>query len=73
MPVQQNVQKFVENNEIPNPMWDMETVADWGIRIAAYTADQKEFYNNMVPKINELKGIAKSEQGWDLIVDSKSD
>jgi len=27
----------------------------------------------MVPKIQELKGIAKSTQKWDLIVDSKSD
>ena len=27
----------------------------------------------MVPKINELKGIAKSDNGWDLIVDSKND
>jgi hypothetical protein len=41
-------------------MWDMETVVDWGIRIAGYKDSQKEFYNNMVPKLNELKGIAKS-------------
>jgi hypothetical protein len=54
-------------------MWDMELVTDWGIRIAAYKDSQKEFYNNMVPKLNELKGIAKSEQGWDLIVDAKND
>jgi hypothetical protein len=51
----------------------METVVDWGIRIASYDARQKEFYNNMVPKMMELKGIAKSEQGWDLIVDAKND
>jgi len=34
---------------------------------------KKTFYNDMVPKIQELKGIAKSTQKWDLIVDSKSD
>ena len=51
----------------------MERITDWGVRIAAYTPAQKEFYNDMVPKINELKGIAKSETGWDLIVDSKAD
>mmetsp|Transcript_10021 Transcript_10021/g.16838 ORF Transcript_10021/g.16838 Transcript_10021/m.16838 type:complete len:212 (-) Transcript_10021:38-673(-) len=27
----------------------------------------------MVPKINEMKGVAKSNNGWDLIVDSKGD
>jgi hypothetical protein len=48
-------------------------VTDWGIRIDAYDDRQKVFYKNMVPKITELKGIAKSEQGWDLIVDAKND
>lgn len=69
----QQAQKFVENYEIQSPKWDMETVIDWGVRIANYDARQKEFYNNMVPKMIELKGIAKSEQGWDLIVDAKND
>jgi hypothetical protein len=27
----------------------------------------------MVPKLNEMKGIAKSSAGWDLVVDSKND
>ena len=67
------MQKFVENYEIQMPLWDMENVTDWGIRIAGYDANQKEFYNNMVPKMNELKGIAKSTEGWDLIVDAKND
>jgi hypothetical protein len=70
---QPTAQKFVESYEIQNPLWDMETVTDWGVRIAGYDEKQKEFYNNMVPKLNELKGIAKSEQGWDLIVDAKND
>jgi len=34
----QQVQKFVESYEIQNPLWDMETVVDWGVRIASYDA-----------------------------------
>lgn len=54
-------------------MWDIEVIKDWGIRTQAYTDEQKAFYHDMVPKINEMKGIAKSTAGWELVVDSKSD
>ena len=58
---------------MPKIMWEIEAVPDWGHRIAAYTEDQKRFYNEMVPKINEIKGIMNSASGWDLLVDSTND
>ena len=64
---------FKEDYSIPKIMWEIEAVPDWGHRIAAYTEDQKRFYNEMVPKINEIKGIMNSASGWDLLVDSKND
>ena len=66
-------QVFKEDYTIKEYFWDIERIRDWGIRIQSYTDEQKAFYNDMVPKIQELKGIAKSTQKWDLIVESKSD
>ena len=54
-------------------MWDWEAVDDWQLRIQAYSEEQKQFYNDMVPKIQELKGVAASKTGWDLLVESKKD
>ena len=54
-------------------MWDIEDIKDWGIRTQNYSDEQKAFYHDMVPKITEMKGIAKSSTGWELVVDSKSD
>lgn len=71
LPKKSNV--FKEDNTVPKIMWEIEAVPDWGHRLAAYTADQKRFYNEMVPKINEIKGIMNSASGWDLLVDSKND
>ena len=43
------------------------------MRTAAYTQEQKDFYNAIVPKITELKGVMASTNSWDLLVDSKKD
>ena len=34
----QKVEKFEESYEIQSPMWDMESISDWGARIAGYDA-----------------------------------
>lgn len=62
---------YVENYDIPEVMWDIEKIHDWGKRIKNYTEEQKRFYNNLVPKIEELKNIAASTQDWQLLVDKK--
>ena len=54
-------------------MWDVEKVTDWSKRIANYSAEQREFYNTMVPKVAELKNIISSRDGWNLLVDMKQD
>lgn len=38
----------------------MESISDWGFRIQGYNEEQKKFYNNMVPKFNELRSIMAS-------------
>jgi hypothetical protein len=45
------VQVFKEDYSIPDYLWNIEKIRDWGIRIQAYTEEQKAFYNDMVPKI----------------------
>lgn len=65
--------QYVETTVVPKVMWDVETVHDWSKRIANYSAAQREFYNNMVPKIAELKNIVASRDGWNLLVDMKQD
>ena len=51
----------------------MECVSDWSKRVSNYSEDQRAFYNDMVPKINELKNIVKSQNDWQLLVDIKED
>jgi len=52
-------------------MWEWEAVPDWQERIQDYTPEQKTFYNDMVPKIDEFKGVIASKQGWDILNDDK--
>lgn len=54
-------------------MWNWESITDWQVRTQAYTQEQKDFYNSIVPKVQEFKGIMASTGGWDLLVDSKKD
>lgn len=54
-------------------MWEIESISDWSKRTANYTAEQRAFYQNMVPKIQELKNIRDSRDGWNLLVDMKKD
>ena len=64
--------RFEETYDVPEYLWDMEQVSDWTKRIASYTPEQRKFYNEMVPKMQELKSIMKSTAGdWKLIVDKK--
>jgi len=65
--------KYEENYDIPKTLWDWERIPDWQKRLAGYTAEQKKFYENMVPKIQEMKGCLASETGWTLLVDSHAD
>lgn len=53
--------EYNESYEIQSPIWDIEKIADWGRRISKYSEDQKKFYMQMVPKINEFKGIVNSK------------
>ena len=39
-------------------------VNDWKKRIAKYDDKQKKFYENMIIKINEMKGVLVSKSGW---------
>jgi hypothetical protein len=64
---------FEESYEVPEIKWDIEAISDWGYRIQNYSGEQKQFYMDMVPKINELKGVGESANLWDLLVDSKKD
>ena len=64
-------QQFIETYDVPEVLWDIEKVTDWSKRIANYNAEQREFYNTMVPKLNELKNIMSSSDGWNLLVDMK--
>ena len=66
-------QQFIETYDVPEVLWDIEKVTDWSKRIANYNAEQREFYNTMVPKLNELKNIMSSSDGWNLLVDMKQD
>ena len=56
---------------MPEQIWDIETVPDWSKRIAHYTDEQRKFYTEMVPKINELKNIMKSTTDWSVILEKK--
>ena len=69
----QQQREYVEDNTIQRPLWNWEAISDWGQRIAKYDAEQKKFYNFMVPKIQEIKGLIMNSTGWDLLVDSKQD
>lgn len=64
---------YEESYEIIRPLWHWEKISDWSKRIAKYTDAQKQFYTDMVPKLQEMKGILKSDQGWNLLLDSRSD
>ena len=64
---------YEEDYSIPNPLWDIEEVPDWSERIASYTDEQKELYNDMVPKVKEFFGLLESKNGWEVIVDNKTD
>ena len=64
---------FKEDNEIPKIMWDFETITDWSERIANYTPQQRQFYETMVPKINELKNIMNSNSDWSVLVEYQAD
>jgi len=54
-------------------MWDFESVKDWTYRVQNYPPEVKQFYLDMVPKVNEMKGIISSKTGWSNLLDSKSD
>lgn len=61
----------IDYKEDPNmyrPLWNWEKITDWKKRIAKYDESQQRFYTNMVPKIQEMKGIFESDQGWTLLV-----
>ena len=62
---------YTEDYNIVRPTWNWEKINDWGKRIAKYTDKQKKFYSDMVPKIQEMKGIFESDQGWTLLVDNQ--
>jgi hypothetical protein len=62
---------FVENYDLQKIMWEWEAVTDWQERIQDYTDQQKTFYNDMVPKIEEFKGVIASKQGWEVLNDDK--
>jgi hypothetical protein len=66
-------EEYEESYEIQNPIWDWEKVTDWKKRIAKYTDQQKKFYTDMMPKVQEFKGVFTSENGWSTLVDSPSD
>ena len=72
-PAPKEKQIYEETYDVPKVFWDVEAVEDWGARIEAYTDAQKQFYLDHVPKIQEMKGVAKSTNGWDLLVDNKSE
>lgn len=61
---------FVEDYTTPKFMWDVESIPDWSKRTAAYNREQLEFYQTMVPKIQELKNIVTSKDGWTVLVDA---
>ena len=63
----------MENYELEVPLHTVECITDWTQRIASYTDEQKQFYNDMVQKLEEFKGIMKSSNGWDTLVDNKAD
>jgi hypothetical protein len=63
----------VENYEVPEFLWDIEQISDWTKRIASYSEEQRKFYTQMVPKIQELKNIMKSTNDWSLLVDKKDE
>ena len=63
----------MENYDIEYPLHTVECITDWTQRIASYTDEQKQFYHDMVQKLEEFKGIVRSTHGWDSLVDNKAD
>jgi len=51
---------FKESFDVPKVLWDLEPVKDWDYRTQNYTEEQKQIYKEMVPKVMEMKGMAKS-------------
>lgn len=64
---------FEESYELQPSLWTWEKVVDWKKRIARYTDEQKKFYMDIMPKVQEFKGVFESDHGWTLVVDSPSD
>lgn len=64
---------YKEDYELQKPFWTWEAINDWQKRIKGYTDEQKKFYNDMVPKIGELKNLIASDQGWEVLAESKKD
>ena len=71
--VERPTEAYVENYDAPKFLWDVERVPDWSRRTAAYNEEQLQFYKTMVPKIQELKNIVASRDGWSLLVDNPND
>lgn len=62
---------YDENYDVPKIMWDIEKISDWSHRVTNYNEKQKEFYQSMVPKIQELKAICFSKDGWDVLLENR--
>lgn len=58
---------FQESFEIPKVNWDWEVVTDWSKRIQNYSEDQKRFYAQMLVKLEEVKEIQNSVEGWSTV------
>ena len=56
-----------------DPLWNLEQVSDWNLRIADYPAEAKEFYQRMLAKTEQLKALSESD-GWsNQVTDKKAD
>ena len=52
-------------------MFNIETIDNCDKRIEDYPDDVKLFYKKMVPKIEELKDMMATNEGWTTLVNDK--
>lgn len=53
--------------------WDWEVVKDWKKRTAKYDEKQKQFYEKMIVRINEMKGVLASKSGWSVLYENANE
>ena len=52
-------------------MFSIDVIEDWEKRIQNYPDEVKEFYKKMLPKIEELKEMCSTTEGWSTLVNDK--